>query len=75
MSLRPIDQLYRTQCELIEQINGADERTPHAELLRWARELAKIDQQIDLRMRAGEVPPSAWDLRTRASVRVPPAGR
>lgn len=70
----PIETLYTAMCELIGFINLANDRTHRDVLTRWAKELARITSEIDLRLKAGEAAPRAWDIRTRVSAQRLPAG-
>lgn len=55
-----IETLYKAQEELAGHILLATERTSRDLIYRWAKELAKVDSEIDLRLKAGDQLPLVW---------------
>jgi hypothetical protein len=58
MSAPVIESLYQAHCELLEHIQRG--RADDAELAKWAREFAMMFRNLDLRLKAGEPLPQAW---------------
>lgn len=60
MPERVIDTLYKSRCEVLDHIESIGPHTHPDDIRRWAKELALIERQLDLRIKAGEPLPAPW---------------